>query len=154
MEIKPKKFHKILVGVDEAPDALAAFYYAVDKAKRDGSELGIVSIFETKKVNVFQILDDEYVHDSREELERRIQEYVQAAIDYGVDPKQITAIVDEGDKPAERICNHVVPEFNPDLIVVGSIGKPGSRKTIGSQASEIVEHSGVSVTVVRADNQA
>ena len=43
-EIKPKTFHKILVGVDDAPDARAAFAYAVGKAKRDGSELGIVSI--------------------------------------------------------------------------------------------------------------
>ena len=57
MEIKPKTFHKILVGVDNAPDALAAFDYAVDKAKRDGSELGIVSVYETHNVNVFQILD-------------------------------------------------------------------------------------------------
>ncbi|QGF41272.1 universal stress protein [Limosilactobacillus gastricus] len=153
MEIKPKTFHKILVGVDNAPDALAAFDYAVDKAKRDGSELGIVSVYETHNVNVFQILDKDYVIDSREKLEEQVQEYVQAAIDYGVDPKKITLIVDQGDHPAERICNHVIPEFTPDLLVIGSIGKTGSRKAIGSQASYIVENSGVSVTVIRTDQQ-
>jgi len=119
LEIKPKKFKKILVGVDDAPDARAAFSYAVDKAKRDGSALGIVSILETDRVNVYQILDKDYVHSSEDELRQRVNEYVQAAIDYGVDPEKITAIVDRGERPAERICNHVIPAFQPDLLVVG-----------------------------------
>lgn len=87
-EIKPKKFKKILVGVDDAPDARAAFSYAVDKAKRDGLALGIVSILETDRVNVYQILDKDYVHSSEDELRQRVNEYVQAAIDYGVDPEK------------------------------------------------------------------
>ena len=150
-EIQPKKFKKILVGVDDAQDARAAFSYAVDKAKRAGSELGIVSVYETNEVNVYQALDKDYVHSSREELKERINEYVEAAIDYGVDPKKITAIIDEGDRPAERICNHVIPEFHPDLLIVGSIGKPGNRHTVGSQASYMVKHSGTSVFVIRTD---
>ena len=113
-EIKPKKFKKILVGVDDAPDARAAFSYAVDKAKRDGSELGIVSILETGNINVYQILDKDYVHSTEDELRKRVNEYVQAAIDYGVDPKKITGIVDRGERPAERICNHVIPAFQPE----------------------------------------
>jgi len=150
-EIKPKRFHRILVGVDDAPDARAAFAYAVDKAVRDNSELGIVSIYETSGVNVYQFLDKDFTHSSREEMEKRIDQYVQAAIDYGVDPKKITAIVDQGERPAERICNHVIPEFEPDLLIVGSIGKSGSRKTVGSQASYMVKHAGTSVFVIRTN---
>lgn len=150
-DIQPKKFHKILVGVDDAPDARAAFSYAVDKAKRDGSELGIVSVYETNDVNVYQVLDKDYVHSSREELRQRINEYVNAAIDYGVPAKKITAIIDEGDRPSERICNHVIPAFNPDLLIVGSIGKPGNRHTVGSQASYMVKHAGTSVFVIRTE---
>lgn len=150
-EIKPKKFKKILVGVDDAPDARAAFSYAVDKAKRDGSELGIVSILETDRVNVYQILDKDYVHSSEDELRQRVNEYVQAAIDYGVDPEKITAIVDRGERPAERICNHVIPAFQPDLLVVGSIGKKGNRKAVGSQASYMARHVGTSVFVIRTN---
>ena len=107
-QIKPKHFQRILVGVDDAPDARAAFSYAVDKAKRDGSELGIVSVSETNHTNVYQILDKDYVHSTAEDLRKRINQYVQAAIDYGVPAKKITAIVDEGERPAERICNHVI----------------------------------------------
>ena len=145
-EIKPKKFKKILVGVDDAPDARAAFSYAVDKAKRDGSALGIVSILETDRVN-----DKDYVHSSEDELRQRVNEYVQAAIDYGVDPEKITAIVDRGERPAERICNHVIPAFQPDLLVVGSIGKKGNRKAVGSQASYMARHAGTSVFVIRTN---
>lgn len=148
-EIKPKRFKKILVGVDDAPDARAAFSYAVDKAKRDGSELGIVSILETGNVNVYQILDKDYVHSSSDELKKRINEYVKAAVNYGVDASKITAIVDKGDRPAERICNHVIPAFQPDLLVVGSIGKWGNRKAVGSQASYMTKHAGTSVFVIR-----
>lgn len=150
-DIKPKKFKKILVGVDDAPDARAAFSYAVDKAKRDGSELGIVSILETSHVNVYQALDKDYIHSTEEELRNRLNDYVQAAIDYGVDPNKITAIVDDGDRPAERICNHVIPEFQPDLLIIGSIGKEGNRNTVGSQASYMVKHSGTSVFVIRTN---
>lgn len=150
-EIKPKKFKKILVGVDDAPDARAAFSYAVDKAKRDGSELGIVSILETDDINVYQILNKDYVHSTLDKLRERINEYVQAAIDYGVDPKKITAIVDQGGRPAERICKHVIPAFHPDLLLVGSIGKEGNRKTVGSQASYMVKNSGTSVFVIRTN---
>lgn len=148
-EIKPKKFKRILVGVDDAPDARAAYSYAVDKAKRDGSELGIVSVLETGHVNVYQILDKDYVHSSEDELRKRVNQYVQAAIDYGVDPKKITGIVDRGERPAERICNHVIPAFKPDLLIVGSIGKWGNRKAVGSQASYMTKHSGTSVFVIR-----
>ena len=129
-EIKPKKFKKILVGVDDAPDARAAFSYAVDKAKRDGSELGIVSILETDRVNVYQILDKDYVHSSEDELRQRVNEYVQAAIDYGVDPEKITAIVDRGERPAERICNHVIPAFQPDLLVVQLVRRVIVRRLV------------------------
>ena len=139
--------------MDDAPDARAAFSYAVDKAKRDGSELGIVSIYETNGVNVYQILDRDFTHSSRDEMEKRIDQYVQAAIDYGIDPKKITAIVDQGERPAERICNHVIPEFEPDLLIIGSIGKPGSRKTVGSQASYMVKHSGTSVFVIQTTDE-
>ncbi|WP_461239948.1 universal stress protein [Paucilactobacillus sp. N302-9] len=149
IEIKPKEFHKILVGVDDAPDARAAFNYAVDKAKRDGSEIGIVSVLETGDVNVYQALTKDYIHSTHEQLEARVNEYVEAAIAYGIDPQKITAIIDEGAKPAERIINHVLPEFHADLLVVGSVGKSDSRKLFGSQASYMAKNAGISVTIIR-----
>ncbi len=83
------------MGVDDAADARAAFSYAVDKAKRDSSEIGIVSVLETNDINIYQSMSKDYIHSTRAQLEQRINEYVQAAIKYGIDPKKITAIVDE-----------------------------------------------------------
>lgn len=150
IKIEPKQFKKILVGVDDAPDARAAFSYAVDKAKRDGSELGIVSILETSDINIYQALSKDYIHGTRDQLEKRISEYVQVAIDYGVSQDKITAIVDEGQKPAERIVNHVLPEYHADLLVVGSVGKVDSKKLFGSQASYMAKNAGISVTIIRS----
>ncbi|WP_137597252.1 universal stress protein [Paucilactobacillus kaifaensis] len=150
IEIKPQQFNKILVGVDDAADARAAFSYAVDKAKRDGSQLGIVSVLETADINIYQALSKDFIHGTRDQLERRLGEYVQAAIDYGVAKDKITAIVDEGQKPAERIVNHVLPEFHADLLVVGSIGKVDSKKLFGSQAAYMAKNAGISVTIIRS----
>ena len=38
------KFSKIMVGVEESPDALKAFHYAIQKSKVQQAELVIVSI--------------------------------------------------------------------------------------------------------------
>ncbi|KIS03338.1 universal stress protein [Paucilactobacillus wasatchensis] len=150
IRIEPQQFNKILVGVDDAPDAHAAFSYAVDKAKRDGSELGIVSVLETADINIYEAMSKDYIHGTRAQLEQRINEYVQAAVDYGVAKNKITAIVDEGPKPAERIVNHVLPEFHADLLVVGSVGKEDSKKMFGSQASYMAKNAGISVTIIRS----
>ena len=43
------------------------------------------------------------------------------------------------------------PAFQPDLLVVGSIGKKGNRKAVGSQASYMARHAGTSVFVIRTN---
>lgn len=52
-EIKLKMFYKIFVGVDDVFDVWVVFVYVVGKVKCDGSELGIVFIYEINMVNVF-----------------------------------------------------------------------------------------------------
>ncbi|KRM11755.1 universal stress protein [Paucilactobacillus suebicus] len=151
IKITVPKFNKLLVGVDDAPDSKMAFDYAVGKAKHDGSELGIVSVLETNDVNVYEALDKDYIHGTYDQLENRIEEYIKAAIDFGVDPKKITKIVDEGSKPAERIINHVLPQFNADLLVIGSTGKEDSHKIFGAQAAYMAKNAGISVFVIRKD---
>ena len=46
------KFSKIMVGVEESPDALKAFHYAIQKAKEEQAELVIVSILEEKEIKM------------------------------------------------------------------------------------------------------
>ena len=41
-------------------------------------------ILETNRVNIYQALDKDYVHSTEDYLRKRLNDYVQAAIDYGV----------------------------------------------------------------------
>ncbi|MBZ5943022.1 universal stress protein, partial [Weissella cibaria] len=43
-EFNPKRFSKILVGVDDSPDAQLAFRFAMNRAKQDDSELDLVTV--------------------------------------------------------------------------------------------------------------
>ncbi|ARW20725.1 hypothetical protein S100892_02190 [Pediococcus pentosaceus] len=45
---------RILVGVDDSEDAVLAFDYAINLAKKSGSELVIVSVLESDEMNVFK----------------------------------------------------------------------------------------------------
>ena len=48
---------RILVGVDDSEDALLAFDYAIERAKREDLELVIVSVLENDEMNVYQALN-------------------------------------------------------------------------------------------------
>lgn len=140
------KFNRILVGVDDSADALLAFEYALHQAKRDDAELFIVSILENDFMNVYQALDDDFVHGERETLEKHIQEYLKQAQDAGITKSH--AMVAEG-KPGETIIRDVIPHVNPDLLIVGSMAKKGVKRHFGSQAAYMAKYSPISVLVIR-----
>ena len=64
-------FKKIMVGVDDSPDALKAFRYAIQEARQAMAELIIVSILEEKNINVYQSLDKNYWEKEMNELRER-----------------------------------------------------------------------------------
>ncbi len=148
-EIEPKPFKRILVAVDDSPDAQLAFHYAIYRAKADQTELGIVSILETDKFNVYDVLTKEYVLTRRKELDERVLEYTQTAKEMGVE--KVSTFVDEGDA-AECIVKNVIPVFQPDLLICGSKDKKQNRVKnvfIGSQAAYMAKNSPCSVMVIR-----
>lgn len=145
-EFDPKKFKHILVGVDDSPDAQLAFRYAMNRAKADQAELTITSILESEGMNVYQALSKDFVHGQRDELEKHILGYVNLAKQFGI--QNVNAIVSEGD-PGETIIKEIIPEVNPDLLVIGSLAKTGFRKRFGSQAAYMAKYSPISVLVIR-----
>ncbi len=88
------EFKHILVGVDDSEDALLAFQYAIDTAKRRHAELTIVSILESHEMSVYEALDKDYIHGERSELDNHIQMYVKQAQNAGVE--KVDALVSEG----------------------------------------------------------
>lgn len=139
-------YKKILVGTDDSPDAIAAFRYAIHRAKADGSELIIVSVLESDDMNIYQALSKDYVHGERGELEQHVQGYVDLARKAGIE--QVRGVIAEGN-PGVEIVKTVIPQYNPDLLIIGAKADTGLAKLMGSQATYMVKHARISVLVVR-----
>lgn len=142
----PKKFKRILVGVDDSPDAQLAFRYAMNRAKSDGAELVICSVLESEQMNIYEALSKDFVHGQRDDLYNHLQQYKKLAERVGV--AHVRVAIAEGD-PGETIVKSVIPAIKPDLLVVGSLSKTGVRKYFGSQAAYMAKYSPISVMIVR-----
>lgn len=141
------KHKNILVGVDDSADAQYAFLNAVSHALEDEALLHIVTVLETDSLNVFEALDKDGLKLKREKIEQRLRDYKQQALDAGV--KEVHVVFAEGE-PGETIVKDVIPDVQPDLVVVGaSETRKGLAKYMGSQAGYVAKYSPVSVLVVR-----
>jgi len=147
-KVKKIEYSKILICVDsdDFESSKNAFNYACSLAKHYNAELGIASVLETGDLNIFQSLDPDVLAERREEIKELLAVYGEKARDYGV--QNIHLMVTEG-TPGTTIVEKVIPNFKPDLVIVGVEQKNRSRNTIGSQAAKIVNNTKVSVSVIR-----
>lgn len=146
MTLELPKHKNILVGVDDSADAQLAFLNAVSHALEDDSLLHIVTVLESASLNVFEVLAKDALIEKRMEVEGRLKDYQQQAIDAGV--KEVHIVLAEGE-PGETIVKDVIPDVKPDLVVVGAAAKKGIEKYMGSQAGYVAKNAPVSVLVVR-----
>ena len=146
VKFNPKKFSKILVGVDDSQDAQLAFRFAMNRAKQDNAELDLVTIIEEDDINIYQALDKNYVKKNQSDVEKHLQGYKKIAQEFGI--KIVNTFVSEGEA-GETIVKDVIPNVKPDLLVIGSSSRTGMAKYFGSQAAYIAKNAPVSVLVVR-----
>lgn len=137
---------RILVGVDDSEDALLAFDYAIERAKREDLELVIVSVLENDEMNVYQALNKDFIHGQYENLENYLREYQDQAYVRGVN--YVRTVIAEGE-PGEAIIEDVIPKVKPDLLIVGSKSQKGVAKYFGSQAAYMAKYAPIPVLVVR-----
>ena len=138
--------HRILVGVDDSPDALMAFDYAIEEAKKENLELVIVSILESDEMNVYQALNKDFVHGEYTDLEKHVLNYRNQALQRGV--QNVRVVIAEGE-PGETIIDQVIPKVQPDLLIVGSKSQKGVAKYFGSQPAYMAKYAPIPVLVVR-----
>ncbi|WP_025083674.1 universal stress protein [Latilactobacillus fuchuensis] len=138
--------HRILVGVDDSPDALMAFDYAIAEAKKENLEFVIVSILESDEMNVYQALNKDFVHGEYTDLEKHVLNYRNQALQRGV--QNVRVVIAEGE-PGETIIDQVIPKVQPDLLIVGSKSQKGVAKYFGSQAAYMAKYAPIPVLVVR-----
>ena len=140
--------HRVLVAidVDDFTSSDQAFDFACTVVKKSNATLGIVTVVESKDINVFESLSPASMDDKRLEASHDLLTYVKKAKEFGVE--NVKPILTEG-TPNKALLEEVIPDFKPDLVVVGSETKKVLGKTIGSQAEGIIEKSPVSVIVAR-----
>ena len=146
MKEKQPNFSRLLVGTDDSRDAQLAFKYAINYAAKNDAELFIVSVLESDEMNIYQALDDDYIHGEKAELKTHLLSYKETAKKTGV--KHVQTVIAEGD-PGKTIVNEVIPHIRPDLLVVGSFDKTGISKHFGSQAAYMAKYSPIPVLVMR-----
>jgi len=146
-EVESMHFERLLLAVDDDDDESSrrAFNYACTLAKIYNIPLGIVSVLETGDLNIYQSLSPDLLSQRRSEIAAHLNTYVEKAEAFGA--LNVQPIIGEG-KPARVIVDEVVPEFKPDLIILGSHGRHG-RTHIGTVAGEITRTAEASVIIVR-----
>jgi len=147
-EIQEMAFKKILVAVDEddSSSSRKAFNYAVTFAHAAKVPLGIVTILETKDLNLLESMQPEVLEGRREAMQALVNEYVKKAKEFGV--IEVDAFNGEG-KPGKVIVQSILPEFKPDLLICGSETEDKNSIFIGTQASYMSQNAPCSVIVVR-----
>lgn len=139
-------FQRILVGVDQSADAQKAFHFAIRRAQQTHAQLLIVSVFEKQTMNVYEALNDDYVRNKREDVEKDLQQYIATAKAAGV--QDVRGIISEGN-PGEKIVEDIIPQYQPDLLIIGSLDKKGPQRFFGSQAAYMAKRAPISVLVIR-----
>ncbi|MFC6170287.1 universal stress protein [Loigolactobacillus jiayinensis] len=150
-DVQPMAFRRLLVAVDEddSTSSIRAFNYAVTLAKSYHVPLAVVTILETNDFNIYDSLSPDVLANRREEVLAKLNRYADKAKEFGV--LEVSTMIGEG-KPGKMIVERMIPEWRPDLLIVGSETKEKSRLFIGSQASYMAQNAPCSVIVVRSSD--
>ncbi|WP_164506892.1 universal stress protein [Lapidilactobacillus bayanensis] len=151
-QVSTMHYTRIMIAVDDDDfvSSRRAFDYACTVAKVYNIPLAVTMVLETGDLNIFQSLSLDTINKRRAEITADLNTYCEKAREFGVE--DVTPILAEG-SPSHEIVETVIPDFRPDLLVIGSETKPGKRKTIGTQAAYIAHYAPCSVIVVRSDSQ-
>ncbi|MTV81770.1 universal stress protein [Secundilactobacillus folii] len=146
-EVEEMSYKKLLLAVDDDDDESSrkAFNYACTLARTFNLPLGIVSVLETGDMNIFQSLSPDVVKQRRDDIYHDLNTYVSKARAFGV--KDVQPLIGEG-KPERVILEEIIPDFQPDLILLGSHRRFGNLR-IGHVAGTIMREAKVSAIIVK-----
>lgn len=97
-------------------------------------------------MNVYEALNDDYVRNKREDVEKDVQQYIATAQAGGI--QDVRGIISEGN-PGEKIVKDIIPQYLPDLLIIGSLDKKVPQRFFGNQAAYMAKRTPISVLVIR-----
>jgi nucleotide-binding universal stress UspA family protein len=136
-------YDRILVPTDGSPTASSAMQAAVEMAARDGAEIHVLNVINTR---YYDTSIDSAVEPLRERGEGYVDSLAELATDADV---PVTTAVELG-RPAQVILESV-DDHAIDLVVMGTSGRGDlERRLLGSTTEYVVTHADVPVHVVPA----
>ncbi|WEV54303.1 universal stress protein [Leuconostocaceae bacterium ESL0723] len=148
LDIEPKQFKNILVGVDESEQGYYALVNAVHQAREDKAELTIVTVLEMGDLSTIQALNLDAINEIQEKLEKNLAKYKRFAQEQGI--THVETVFAQGAKFGETLLQQVAPQVNADLLVVGAHSHDGFWDSLGSQAAYVARNAKISALIVRA----
>jgi nucleotide-binding universal stress UspA family protein len=136
-------YNRILVPTDGSQTAEAAMSVAVNFAARDGAEIHVLNVINTRYY-------DTSIDSAVEPLRDRGERYVDSLADQAADAEvPVTTAVEVG-RPARAILDYA-DDHDVDLVVIGTSGRGNlKRRLLGSTTEHVVTHADVPVHVVPA----
>jgi len=153
---KTLKYKKILVGIDFSEGARAAFYAALDIAKRHDAELWVVHVSEP--IRSFDLGKQQYVY--TKDVIERVEEGVHKRLDQlwaergleAVDRRKIYVHVEAG--KADQVIVQTAADKDIDLIIVAASGAGGlATSLLGTTCERVVRHAPCTVLCYRANEE-
>jgi nucleotide-binding universal stress UspA family protein len=147
LDIEPKHFHTVLVGVDESHQGYVALANAIHQASEDSAKLVIASILELGDLSTFDAMSIPVIREKEDELQKHLDRYKEYALSQGL--TDVETIVGNGSKAGAVLVQDLIPETNADLIIIGAHSKDGFLDYLGSQAVYVARNAKISSMIAR-----
>lgn len=147
-EVSISTMEKILVAVDESPQATAALEYALNVFP--DAEITAIHVIRLPEGYWSWMMEKEEDMPRYEEMKERADNVLQAAVEEAAeDHKEIETVIEMG-RPDREIITYA-NNNGFDQIVIGSHGRQGTNRILfGSVSEKVARRSPLSVTIVRS----
>ena len=151
------EYEKILVAIDGSKGGEVALKEAIEVAKRNGAHLDVLRVMDLNSLEYGGAgisLDGEQIYEIEHDSEEYLLELRRKAIqEAGLKPEQIRVHLRFGN-PKLVIVEDFQPEYENDLIIVGSTGKNFlQRLVVGSVAAYVIRSARCDVLVARTKEE-
>lgn len=149
-------YQRILVAVDGSKGAQLALEHAVEIVKRNPAHLDILRVID---INALEYggtgiaLDGAQIYELEQANEKYMFNLNQELIEkYQLDPSKVHVHLRFGN-PKTVIVHDFQPEYQNDLLIVGSTGKNFiQRMVVGSVAAYVIQNARCDVLIAKFDN--
>ncbi|WP_057736393.1 universal stress protein [Liquorilactobacillus uvarum] len=151
-----QKYERVLAAVDGSKGAETALKRAVEIVKRNHTKLDVLRVLDLNSLEYGGAgiaLDGERIYKIEQANEEYMQKLKHSLIENGLGEEQVKVHLRFGN-PKVVVVDDFQPEYQNDLIVVGSTGKNFiERLVVGSVASYITRNAACDVLMARPDKK-